>query len=381
MIYNIARITYLVNQWLTKKEEQMFGQRLRLARKRAGLSMRALADATNPKVTAQAISKYEAGKMLPSSAVLVGLGKALDVSLDFLMSAQIEALEAVEFRRQSGASARDRARAEAVVMDSLEGYMAIEHILDIEASVGWMETRRYDSVASESQIDERAYELRGIWDLGLDPIPSLCELLEDKGIKVVEADLPESINGLSCHVLRGGEIVAEAVVVSSRINIERKRFTLAHELAHRIIRSTGNPAIDLEQAMSRFAGAFLVPGQSLRDEVGADRHRITYYEIVRLKHIYGVSAAALLMRLGQAGVLSEGSVRRAFATFARSWRKSEPDPIQAGHGFADFEKPRRFKRLVSRAAGEGLISPVRAAALLNQSLEFVERQISGPAIQ
>ena len=359
----------------------MFGQRLRLARKRAGLSMRALADAMSPKVTAQAISKYEAGKMLPSSAALVGLGKALDVSLDFLMSAQIEALDTVEFRKHSGASARDRARAEAVVTDSLERYLAIEHILDIEASVDWVERRRYDSVASESQIDERADELRGVWDLGRNPIPSLCELLEDKGIKVVEADLPESINGLSCHVLRGDEIVAEAVVVSSRINVERKRFTLAHELAHRIIRSTGNPAIDLEGAMNRFAGAFLVPGQCLRDEVGADRHRITYYEIVRLKHIYGVSAAALLMRLGQVGALPQGSVQHAFATFARSWRRSEPDPIRPHHGFAAFEKPRRFKRLVSRAVGEELISPVRAAALLNQSLESVERQITGPAIQ
>ena len=359
----------------------MFGQRLRLARKRAGLSMRALADATSPKVTAQAISKYEAGKMLPSSAVLVGLGKALDVSLDFLMSAQIEALDAVEFRKHSGASARDRARAEAVVMDSLERYLAIEHILDIKAGVDWVEGRRYDSVASVQQIDERADELRSVWDLGRDPIPSLCELLEDKGIKVVEADLPESINGLSCHVLRGGEIVAEAVVVSSRINVERKRFTLAHELAHRIIRSTGNPAIDLERAMNRFAGAFLVPGQCLRDEVGADRHRITYYEIVRLKHIYGVSAAALLMRLRQVGVLPQGAVQHAFATFARTWRRSEPDPIQPHHGFAAFEKPRRFKRLVSRAVGEELISPVRAAALLNQSLESVERQISGPATQ
>ena len=35
----------------------------------------------DPRVSAQAISKYEAGKMMPSSAVLVGLGKALDVSL------------------------------------------------------------------------------------------------------------------------------------------------------------------------------------------------------------------------------------------------------------------------------------------------------------
>ena len=359
----------------------MFGQRLRLARKRAGLSMRSLADAMTPKVTAQAINKYEAGKMLPASAVLVGLGKALDVSLDFLMSAQVEALDGVEFRKRSGASARDRAQAEAVLIDGLERYLAIEHILDMPATVDWVEERRYDSVASEAQIDDRADQLRDAWHLGMDPIPSLCELLEDKGIKVVEADLPESINGLSCHVLRGGEIVAEAVLVSNRINVERKRFTLAHELAHRIIRSTGNPAIDLEAAMNRFAGAFLVPGQCLREKVGTGRHRITYYEIIRLKQIYGVSAVALLVRLGQVGVLSPGSVQRAFTTFARSWRRSEPEPIRADHGFAAFEKPRRFKRLVARAVGEELISPVRAAALLDQSLEFVERQISGPTIQ
>ena len=358
----------------------MFGQRLRLARKRAGLSMRSLAEVMTPKVSAQAISKYEADKMLPSSAVLVGLGKALDVSLDFLMSGQVEALDGVEFRKHSGASARDRAKAEAILIDSLERYLAIEHILDIPATVDWIEGWRYDSVASESQIDDRADALRNAWHLGMDPIPSLCELLEDKGIKVIEADLPESINGLSCHVLRGVEIVAEAVVVSSRINVERKRFTLAHELAHRIIRSTGNPAIDLEAAMNRFAGAFLIPGRCLREEVGTDRHRITYYEIIRLKHKYGVSAAAVLMRLWQVGVLPPAAAKQTFATFARSWRKTEPDPIRDDHGFAAFEKPRRFKCLVSRAVGEELISPVRAAALLNQSLDSVERQISGPTI-
>ena len=359
----------------------MFGQRLRLARKRAGLSMRSLAEQMTPKVTAQAISKYEAGQMLPSSAVLVGLGKALDVSLDFLMSAQVEALDGLEFRKHSGVSARDRAQAEAILLDNLERYLAIEHILDMPATVDWAEGRRYDSVASEAEIDARADALRDAWRLGMDPIPSLCELLEDKGIKVVEDDLPESINGLACHVLRGGKPVAEAVVVSTRINVERKRFTLAHELAHRIIRSTGNTAIDLETAMNRFAGAFLVPGQRILEEVGTHRHRITYYEIIRLKHTYGVSAAAMLIRLGQVGVLHPATVQHAFATFARSWRKSEPEPIPPDHGFAAFEEPRRFKRLVSRAIGEELISPVRAAALLNESLDSVERQISGPTTQ
>ena len=197
----------------------------------------------------------------------------------------------------------------------------------------------------------------------------------------MEADLPDNINGLSCHVLRGGEIIAEAVVVSSRINVERKRFTLAHELAHRIICSNRNPAINLEQVISRFAAAFLIPCPSLRKAVGANRRRITGYEIVGLKHIYGVSAATLLVRLGQVGVLSEESVRHVFATFARTWRRSEPDAIQPDHGFAAFEKPRRFRRLVLRAISEKLISPVRAAALLNQPLQSIERQISDPATQ
>ena len=359
----------------------MFGQRLRLARKRAGLSMRALADRMSPKVTAQAISKYEAGDMLPSSAVLVGLGKALRVSLDFLMSAQVEVLDGLEFRKCAGASARDRAQAEAILIDNLERYLAIEDILEMPASVDWIECRRYDSVASETEIDDKADELRDAWQLGMDPIPSLCKLLEDKGIKVVLDDLPESINGLACHVLRRGQTVAEAVVVSTRINVERKRFTLAHELAHQIIRSTGNPAIRLEAAMDRFAGAFLIPRRSLLEEVGASRHRVTYYEIIRLKHAYGVSAAAMLVRLGQVGVMSSNAVQHAFATFARNWRRSEPDPIQSGQGFSDFEEPHRFKRLVSRALGEELISPARAAALLNQPLDAVERQITGPVSQ
>lgn len=356
----------------------MFGGRLRLARKRAGLSMRSLAERVEPKVTAQAISKYEAGKMMPSSAVLVGLGKALDVSLDFLMSTQVEALDGLEFRKHSSTSVRDRAKAEAILMDNLDRYLTIEEILGMQPAGDCFESHRYDNVATEEEIDDRADELRDAWALGMDPVPSLCALLEGKGIKVVEADLPERIDGLTCHVLRSGKPIADAIVVSNRTNIERKRFTLAHELAHRIIRYTGNPAIELEAAMTRFAGAFLVPGRHLLEEAGESRHRITYYEIIRLKRTYGVSAATMLVRLGQVGVLRSSAVQRAWRTYAHSWRKSEPEPISGTYGFAAFEKPRRFESLVWRAVGEELISPVRAAALLKLSLDTVEQKISGP---
>ena len=168
----------------------MFAQRLRLARKRAGLSLRALAARMDPKVTAQAISKYEAGKMMPSSAVLVGLGKALDVSLDFLMSAQVEVLDGLEFRKDSNTSARDRARAEAVLIDNLERYLTIEEVLGIPPAGDCFEHRHCDCVATMDEIDDRADQLRKTWDLGMDPVPSLCALLEEKGIKVVERRPP-----------------------------------------------------------------------------------------------------------------------------------------------------------------------------------------------
>ena len=138
-----------------KGGDGMFGRRLRLARKRAGLSMRALAERMDPKITAQAISKYEAGKMMPSSAVLVGLGQALDVSLDFLMSSQVEVLDGLEFRKHSSTSARDRAKAEAVLIDNLERYLTIEEVLGIPPASDRFEGRRYDSVADVEEIDAR----------------------------------------------------------------------------------------------------------------------------------------------------------------------------------------------------------------------------------
>ena len=88
----------------------------------------------------------------------------------------------------------------------IESILNRRDLLDL-IDVGWVARRRYDSVASQAQIDPRTDQLRDTWRLGTDPTPSLCELLEDEGIKVIEDDLPESINGLACQVLRGGKPV------------------------------------------------------------------------------------------------------------------------------------------------------------------------------
>jgi len=361
----------------------MFAERLKLARKRAGLSLQALSERVSPPVSAQAISKYEGGKMMPSSSVLLGLGKALGVSLDFLMSGQVAELSGVEFRKHSGTSAKDRAHAEALVIEKLEDYLAIEEILEVGGREDPFEEVRCDFVGSPDEIERKARELRRKWELGNDPIPSITDLLEKKGVKVIEADLPERFDGLACAVKRiGDKPDTDVVVISSRTNIERKRFNLAHELAHRVIKDVADPAsMKLEKAMHRFAAAFLAPADHLRREVGEGRHGITYHELIRLKRFYGMSAAAMLIRLRDVGLLPEATVDYAFRTYARAWRTDEPSPIEDGQGLGAFEKPLRFERLVYRALAEEMISPVRAAQLLKVPLAKIEEEMRGPRDQ
>ena len=341
--------------------------------------MRNLAGRLSSPVSAQAISKYEGGRMMPSSAVLVALAGTLDVSLDFLMGGPVEALDGIEFRKHSRTSAKDSARAEAVVTEALEDYLAIEDILELDQAADPFAGLRCGRVAGLDEAEGRAGELRAHWNLGLDPIPSMTGLLEAHGVKVIEADLPARFDGLACGVRRnGGRADADVVVTSGRAGVERRRLTLAHELAHRVIRDTANPAVKAEKAMQRFAGAFLVPAEHLRAEVGARRRGVTYRELMRLKRFYGVSATAMLIRLRDAGILSVAAVAYALRTYARPWRTREPEPITDEEGLGAFEKPSRFERLVWRAVGDELISPLRAAQMLKRPLSDVEREISGP---
>ena len=78
----------------------MIGQRVKIARSAAGLSLRQLEAKIDNLVTAQAISKYERDESMPSSKVLIALADALDVSPEYLISDRDIQLEGIEFRKK-----------------------------------------------------------------------------------------------------------------------------------------------------------------------------------------------------------------------------------------------------------------------------------------
>jgi Zn-dependent peptidase ImmA (M78 family)/DNA-binding XRE family transcriptional regulator len=358
----------------------MFPHRLRLARKRAGLSLRDLAEKIDNEVSHQAIKKYEDGEMYPNSRVLVSLSRALGVSIDFLMSSQVEGLAEVEFRQHSGTTQKDRARIEAAVIEAVERYLEVESVLGIEedaVDLGGVDDLR--SLESLEEAEQRADALRIHWQLGGDPIPTVTVLLEEKGFKVIEANLPDGVDGLTCTVQREGgkPPLAVIVVAKNQLSVERRRFTLMHELAHKVIIQVAE-GIKKEIAMHRFAGAFLVPHEHVKAEIGGVRRAFAYIEIIRLKQLYGVSAASFLMRLRDLDMLSRKAVEVAFRTYARTWRKQEPQPLDLTKGM-HFERPVRFQQLVYRALAEQMLSLPRAAELLNCPIADVEAAVKGPS--
>lgn len=351
----------------------MVGQRLKLARSAAGLSLRALEAKIGNRVTAQAIGKYERNESMPSSGVLIALADALGVSVDYLVGNRDMTLEAVEFRKKKITSKREEAQVEAQVLYLLERYLMIEELLDL-SSVEWRRPPEapYPVMRDIFEADRAARSLRDHWSLGNDPILNMVELLEEQGIKVLAINATK-IDGLTARVRRSGKGVVPVIVVNGDDWRERQYFTLAHELGHMVMEVA--PRLDEEKAAHRFAGAFLMPADALWAKIGKHRTSVGWGELFELKQIFGTSVQAITYRCKDLGIFNDTLFRRLFHDFARrGWRTPPYQEPDAREG----EKPKRFERLTFRALAEGAISEAKAAELLDLSVRELNRRVEEP---
>ena len=347
----------------------MFSERLRLARKRSGMSLRTLSSAMDGIVSAQAIGKYERAEMMPSSSVAIALAEALEVSLSYLLSPSSVSLESVEFRKLASTKVRERAAVEGEVLDHVDRYLQVEEILGIATTEQDDPDGAPFRISDLDDAERAAMSVRIAWNLGGGPIPDMTELLEERGIKVFKLGLPGSVDGLSCRVLRVDGADVPVVICSTGKSLERQRFTIAHELGHMVLDIPST--IPEEKACQRFAGAFLAPGDELIREVGRRRFNFGFGELIEIKHMFGISAAALVMRMRDLGIITEATLRGVFGGIGRSWRTEEPRPLKRK------EFPTRFRRLCLRALAENEISDSKAAELLRLRVGEIEGIMAG----
>jgi Zn-dependent peptidase ImmA (M78 family)/DNA-binding XRE family transcriptional regulator len=343
----------------------MIGERIKQARKAAGLSLRALAD--RAEITAMAISKYETGKSTPSSKVLLSLAKALDVRTEYFFRPVKVELQEVEYRKHSRLPVKVLRQIEGDVVEQIERFIELEQFLPNGPVQAFkLPDNLRATVSTLDEIEDVAVELREAWGLGVDPIPVLTDMLEERGIKVFQSPaIPGDFDGMAAKV--DGIPV---IVVSGNAPGDRQRFTMTHELGHLVLGGRLATGLDDEAASNRFAGAFLALASEVRKELGEQRNWLEPQELAALKKAYGLSMQAWMHRAKDLGILPDTryvEMRKFFS--AHGWQKTEP-----GDRYPS-ERPQLFEQLVYRALGQDLISESKAAELLRLSLsEFQEKR-------
>ncbi len=332
---------------------KLFAERLKSARKMKGWSLQELADNTAVSISKQALNKYEQDLMNPTGEVLIALAKTLDVKPDYFLRESKVELEPVEFRKKAKLSVKQADSIKEKVKEFLERYLEVEQLLNIKTKFN--NPVKNIRIANVEDVETATLKLIDKWYLGFDPISNVIEMLEENGVRVIEMDAPEEFDGLSTFV---GDI--PVVVINKKYSIERKRFTALHELGHLLFNI--EEGADKERICNAFAGAMLLPDDSLEKMLGDKRNNIAMGELVSIKEQYGISIQAIMMRAQLKGIIDKNAAGRFWKTIAGN-KKEE------GLGsFAGREKSFRFEHMVFRLAAEEMVSMSKAANLSGMKL-------------
>ena len=346
-----------------KKNLKEFGNRLRLARKMAGLSMEDLVKKSEGVVTKQAISKYEKGIMRPSSDVLIRLALALGVKPEYFFRHTTIDLSGMQFRKRTKLPVKIIESLKQRTLDFLERYIELESILEVKQK--FLNPLSDFAVDTLQDVENAALKLRDAWELGLAPISNLLELLEKNGIRVHEVHNIDAFDGLSARV---GALNVIVINRGGDLSTDRIRFTAAHELAHILCEFPKDS--QREKLCHAFAGAFLLPKVILERELMKKREQITLWELGEIKQSYGISIQAVVKRAHMLGIVSDFYYRNFQVMLKqKEWKRVEPVEYEGR------EEAIRFRQLLHYAVSEEIITLSRGAELANISLSKFEENI------
>lgn len=320
---------------------------LKNIRRMRGLTLDEVSQRLNGIVTKQAISKYERGLMKPSSVVFDALCKLYQASPDFLLGRKPVVLSDFSFRSKEPVPQKLKQRIISQVQIWMEHYLALENLFD--TITAFRNPVHGLNIADFDDMENAATQVRRKWGLGNDTIASVCRMLELVGIKVLELDIDEEVDGLCGWVNKKTPFI---VLKKNNVTVERKRFTALHELAHVLF-----PCLDemdykrKERMCHRFASAILLPKEVVDTYVGKVRDNLTVYELSSLRSMYGISVAAIVHRLRDLNVISVDYYNHIFDD------RIKKNLLEEGWGaYPLIDEAVKYKSLMNRAIVEGYVN-------------------------
>lgn len=296
----------------------------------------------HPEISQGYVSRVEKGLLSVSGDRLDLFSAALDVTPDFLAG------EAKLWSLGEGCLYhRNRASTKASTLRRLHAQVNLLRLFLLRLVAGSTVPLREFTlvpmpVGGLDGPEDAARALRRELELPDGPIESVTEVAERVGALVVPMSLGgREVGATSLHP--PGE--APVLVINTDAPADRQRFTQAHELGH----IACSPALDMdaEEMAQAFASELLAPASQVRPELLAAP--ITPARLLQLKARWQISAAALLRRALDLGVITDSRYRSLNTQMsALGWKKAEPEPLASESATA---VPALVKEAVDAAGG------------------------------
>ena len=344
----------------------VFAQRLVNARKMRCLSQRELCEKLDIPLSANAIAKYETGKMMPTSEVQAALANALGVDVDYFHHPFTVSIptNAWEFRKRASLGPKQIAAIKQCATDQMERINDIEQVCNIKRP---FQLNLGDSlISTHEQAETQARQLRSDLDLGNTPVFTPIERLESLGVRIVEVEAPDKFSGTSAMAGDTPLLVLNAIHTP-----ERKRFTLFHELAHQLLHFTAEA--DVEHLCNAFASEVLIPTTVLFGRLGSKRKSITLEELHGLQRDYGISIEALMYKARQHNIISEAYYKHFQMKVNKKTNVDYRAQVRAS--LWQPETTTYLRSLVLQAYSNELITPAKAASLLGVEVESINQLV------
>lgn len=282
---------------------------VRLARVALGWPKKRLANEAG--WSAAHVSRVEAGTLPLAGPALSDYARALGCSVEALC-ASFTPSPAVGGLPRSGAAEwkRDQAWAQANLVALRVGRM-IDHV-DFEPALPLPQLEAADYATGDESTDgavTAAQLMRRLWRIA-GPIRSVVELLEAAGVFVV-IDREFRGHEVETVVLRPADEHPPLIYADGALPEDRLRMALAAALGHLVMEAAAAPAGGRAGETAAFAAEFLAP----IDDIGYDLARVsirTVHELDELRARWGVTAASLVDRARERGVLSDYQRRSLF---------------------------------------------------------------------
>lgn len=365
------------------------GERLVQARERLGFSQDDAANALG--VSRAMISYWEAERRRPNDRQLTALARLYKTQVGQLLgevtSEPRADLAQVLLRSETDLPNEVRPGLEEFV-SFLDRYAELATATGLD--IGGMTRSPFVSRAGFDTAEDarrKAEDVRAHLRLGLGPVADLdwiCELL---GITVFRASLGPDLSRTMSGAFLRHPAVGFSILVNLDMTPGRRRFTIAHEIAHTLFHSDkaayviSRAARDpRERFADAFAGEFLMPTEGIRRfmEDNGLRPRIEDpAEVVHVQRYFKVSYPTALVRLRQAKVLtaeryeSFKQVRPVLLARALGYEIDEEEYDQDPELWRLARYPRRFLRMLRTAIQREVVSVPTVAELTGLPLDEI----------